>query len=86
MRVRVSGQVQGVFFRVSTREAAQRSGVTGWVRNLPDGDVEAEVQGPAPAVESVLAHCRQGPELALVTRVEVDDVEVQPGEHGFRLR
>ena len=64
VRVRVSGQVQGVFFRVSTREAAQRSGVTGWVRNLPDGDVEAEVQGPAPAVESVLAHCRQGPELA----------------------
>lgn len=86
MRVRVSGRVQGVFFRVTTREEAVRWGATGWVRNLPDGRVEAEVQGAHGAVDRVVAHCRAGPAQAVVTAIDVDDLEVYPGERGFRLR
>ena len=86
VRVRVSGHVQGVFFRVTTREEAMRWGATGWVRNLPDGRVEAEVQGAPTALDRVIAHCRRGPARAVVTHVDVDDVEVHPDERGFRLR
>ena len=65
-RVVISGRVQGVFFRDSTRREAQRLGVTGWVRNRDDGHVEAVFEGPRSAVESILAWCRSGPEVARV--------------------
>ncbi|MFC7878359.1 acylphosphatase [Isoptericola sp. NPDC057391] len=73
-RVRVHGRVQGVGFRWSTREAARRTGVTGVVRNLPDGTVEAEVEGPPDAVDAMLAFLREGPPGALVIGVDVEDV------------
>jgi acylphosphatase len=67
----VHGRVQGVFFRDSCRREADRAQVTGWVRNEPDGSVAAFFEGPAAAVESLVAWCRQGPSRARVDRVEV---------------
>jgi len=69
---RIHGRVQGVFYRQSTLETARRLGVTGWVRNLPDGCVEAVAEGPAEAVRDLVAWCQQGPPAANVTSVDVD--------------
>ena len=71
-RVVVSGMVQGVYFRASTKDAAVRWGVRGYVRNLHDGRVEAVLQGDRDAVESVVAFMREGPPGA---HVEAADVE-----------
>lgn len=68
----VSGRVQGVAFRYETLRAAERIGVTGWVRNLPDGRVEAVVEGPKALVEALIDWCRRGPALARVESVAVD--------------
>jgi acylphosphatase len=67
----VSGQVQGVFFRQSTQEKAQIYGVTGWVRNLPDGRVEAVFEGEEEDVKALVDFCRKGPMGAVITNVEV---------------
>ncbi|MFJ5886198.1 acylphosphatase [Kitasatospora cineracea] len=75
-RVLVSGTVQGVFFRDSCRRAAAEAGVTGWVRNLPDGRVEAVFEGDPAPVERMVAWTGHGPSRAVVERVEV--VEEQP--------
>jgi acylphosphatase len=83
--VYVSGSVQGVWFRESCRDEAQRAGVDGWVRNLADGRVEVILEGPRPAVAQVVGWCRQGPRRARVERVEVVD-EVPVDERGFRVR
>ncbi|MFN3751587.1 MAG: acylphosphatase [Thiobacillus sp.] len=69
--LRIHGRVQGVGFRVSMRLEAERLGVSGWVRNTADGKVEAVVQGPAEAVDALIAWAHQGPPLARVERVEV---------------
>lgn len=66
----VSGIVQGVSFRFYTVEEARRLGVAGWVRNLPDGRVEAEAEGDRRALDALVAFCRRGPPSA-----QVDDVE-----------
>jgi acylphosphatase len=68
----VSGHVQGVFFRSSAQEEGQRLGLAGEVRNLPDGEVEAIVEGPRDAVDDFVAWCRRGPPSA-----RVDDVQVK---------
>ncbi len=86
MRVLVEGRVQGVFFRVSTRTMAHRVGVTGWVRNLHDGSVEAFFQGPARAVEQAVDWCRQGPDGARVDRVTVRPDEPDPRWPDFSVR
>ncbi len=72
MRVhaRIRGRVQGVGFRYATHREAERLGVRGWVRNCPDGAVEAEFAGDRAALESMLAWCDKGPALARVTDVE----------------
>ena len=67
----IHGRVQGVFFRLETRKAARRFGATGWVRNLPDGNVEAVMEGPAASVASLLEWCRQGPRMARVDKLDV---------------
>jgi acylphosphatase len=77
--------VQGVFFRDTTRREAGRRGVAGWVRNCPDGTVEALFEGEPEAVEAMLAFCREGPRGAAVERVEVSDEEPQ-GLVGFEVR
>jgi acylphosphatase len=71
-RVVVSGRVQGVFFRASTRDVAARYGVRGFVRNLPDGRVEAVLQGDRGAVEKVVAFMREGPPGAFVEEADVE--------------
>jgi acylphosphatase len=86
VHVHVSGRVQGVFFRDATRREAQRLGVSGWVRNLPDGRVEGEFQGPPDAVDALVAWCRQGPPDAKVEDVELTIEEPGPDEDGFRVR
>jgi acylphosphatase len=70
----ISGRVQGVGFRYSMAEAAERLGVTGWVRNRRDGTVEAVVDGTPDAVEAILAWARSGPRGARVTEVQVSEV------------
>jgi acylphosphatase len=85
LRARVHGRVQGVFFRDSTRRVAARHGVAGWVANRPDGSVEALLEGTRPAVEAVLAFCREGPRGASVARVEVQPAEPE-GLGGFEVR
>jgi acylphosphatase len=72
-RVLISGRVQGVFFRDTCRRLAASAGVAGWVRNLPDGRVEAVFEGPEEHVRRLVAWAHSGPRLA-----EVDDVAVQP--------
>jgi len=85
-RVLVSGRVQGVWFRESTRQAADARGVTGWVRNLPDGRVEALLEGEKEAVEAVIAFVHEGPSHARVDDVEV--IEEPPGKNcvDFQIR
>jgi acylphosphatase len=84
-RVVVSGQVQGVFFRDTCRRRAQAHGVTGWVRNCPDGTVEAVFEGKPKAVEAMIEWVRKGPPTAQVDRVEVIE-EQAVGERSFQVR
>lgn len=79
LRVRVSGRVQGVFFRDSTRRRAIGLGLSGWVRNLPDGRVEALFVGSREACEMALEFVREGPAEAHVTGVD-ERWEDQPDE------
>ena len=85
VHARVRGRVQGVAYRASTRHEAQRLGLVGWVRNLPDGSVELEAQGDAEVVERLLAWCRKGPSLARVTSVDVADVAVEADASAFEI-
>ena len=83
--VYVSGKVQGVYFRATTREEARKQDVDGWVRNLDDGRVEAAFEGPEEDVESLIEFCHEGSKAARVDDVEVSYEEPQ-GEDGFRVR
>jgi acylphosphatase len=65
----VTGHVQGVFFRASMQEQAEHLGVTGWARNEPDGSLHAHLEGPAEAVEDLVAWCAHGPPRARVEGV-----------------
>jgi acylphosphatase len=85
MRVIASGRVQGVFFRDTTRRRADAAGVAGWVRNTPEGTVEAVFEGEPDAVEQMVEFCRQGPGRAEVTGMEVFEEEPE-GLEGFRVR
>jgi acylphosphatase len=76
--------VQGVFFRAETRDRAVSLRLSGWVRNNPDGTVEAAFEGDRERVESMIEWCRRGPALADVEDVEVDWVEPR-GESGFAV-
>jgi len=71
VHVFVSGYVQGVFFRSETRREARKYGLTGWVRNLRDGRVEAVFEGEEDAVKKLVEFCRHGPSGAMVTSIEV---------------
>jgi acylphosphatase len=84
-RVVVSGQVQGVFFRDACRRHARAYGVSGWVRNCPDGTVEAVFEGEPTAVRAMIEWVRRGPPTAQVDRVEVTD-EQPVGERSFQVR
>ncbi len=82
----ISGTVQGVWFRASTQQKAEALGLKGWVRNTPDGHVEAVFEGDQTRVQDMVKWCRQGPPSA-----EVDDVAVNYAEYsgaftGFTIR
>lgn len=84
VRVRISGRVQGVFFRATCARLADELGLSGWVRNRPDGDLEAVFQGPDQAVEDMVAWCREGPPHAQVDAVDVRAEPPVP-QSGFRV-
>jgi acylphosphatase len=80
-RVVVSGRVQGVFFRDSTRREASLLGLAGWVRNRADGTVEMSLSGPEAAIDAMRDDCRRGPRAAQVSRIDMleEGEEVEPG-------
>ena len=82
----ISGRVQGVFFRANMRRVAKEHGVKGWVRNLPDGRVEAVLEGPEDAVKKVIEWAHRGPPLARVERVEVHWEEYKGEFNDFSIR
>lgn len=84
-RVRIHGRVQGVFFRAEARSRAESLGIAGWVRNAPDGSVEALFEGEPDRVDSMIDWCRRGPSGAHVTEVEVFEEEAGQAERGFRV-
>jgi acylphosphatase len=86
LHVFVTGIVQGVNFRHYARQQAQALGLSGWVRNLPDGRVEAVFEGNQQAVEAMVDWCRQGPSSARVEEVQVIRGEEPQGLSGFRIR
>lgn len=81
----VSGRVQGVWFRQSTVEQAQAHGLTGWVRNLPDGRVEVMMYGESNAVLQVESWLSKGPALANVAEVESEELEYEDFHEGFLI-
>ena len=83
-RVRLTGRVQGVFFRAWTRDEARRGGVSGWVRNCSDGSVEAHLQGELSAVRWLIDKMAYGPAGARVDDVAVHDAEPE-GLSGFEV-
>lgn len=82
--VRVTGRVQGVSYRWTAAQEAERLGLSGWVRNEPDGSVAAHLEGPDEQVEVMLDWCRHGPTGARVDDVAVSDAE-PAGAEGFRV-
>jgi len=86
VHVFISGKVQGVFFRSSTKDRADELNLTGWVRNLADGRVEAVFEGEEGNVEKMAQWCRKGPEYARVNDVEVISEEYKGEFKEFAMR
>jgi len=82
----VAGKVQGVFYRAETAAKARRLNVNGWVRNLPDGRVEAVFEGEEVNVQKIVEFCRRGPSNAYVISVEVKNQEWTGEFSNFRVR
>ncbi len=86
IEARVTGRVQGVFFRDSTQKTATELGITGWVGNELDGSVRIEAQGPVERVDELVAWLRVGPRQAQVVQVEVTEGKPRSDERGFTVR
>ncbi|MBN2014619.1 MAG: acylphosphatase [Candidatus Altiarchaeota archaeon] len=84
--VYVSGRVQGVFFRASTRDEARRLGLTGWVSNLPDGRVEAVFEGEEDLVKEMVGWCHHGPSYASVSDVKTEFNKASEKFRDFEIR
>ena len=82
----ISGRVQGVCFRHFTCQTARKNNVTGWVRNLADGRVEAVLEGEKEAVEATIAWCRKGPEMANVDQVIIEERVFKGDSKSFSVR
>ncbi|TMA42842.1 MAG: acylphosphatase [Deltaproteobacteria bacterium] len=82
----ISGRVQGVWYRGSMQDEAERLGLAGWVRNRPDGTVEAEVEGEPRVVEELVTWARRGPRGARVTDVAVQWIEPRGQRGEFVVR
>lgn len=86
IRVIIKGRVQGVFYRASTKKQADQLGIQGWVRNLPDGSVEALFQGDQTIISKMLAWCRQGPPASKVETVSTENPEMTERFKTFEVR
>ena len=82
----VSGLVQGVFFRAHTTEEAKRLGLTGWVRNLPDGRVEAVFEGEKEKIQEMIRWAKKGPKFATVDKVDIEWQEYQGEYNNFKIK
>ncbi len=82
----ISGRVQGVFFRATTRDKARELGVKGWVKNLPDGKVEVMAEGEKERIDELIEWCRAGPGYAKVSDVEVMDEKYREEFTDFEIR
>ena len=85
VHVVISGRVQGVWYRASTRQKAEELGLTGWVKNTADGNVEAVFEGDESAVHEMIAWCRIGPPLAKVADVKIIQKRVDEEFTGFTV-
>ncbi len=85
IHARIYGRVQGVFFRASTRDQARELGLSGWVRNMPDGTVEIEAEGDKKQVDKLLTWLWQGPPNARVTAVETMELTAKNDRSGFHV-
>jgi acylphosphatase len=85
VHVLISGLVQGVWFRASTRDKAEQLGIKGWVKNTYDGNVEAVFEGEKIIMKEMLAWCHDGPKLANVTGVKVDYEQPTEDFEGFNI-
>ena len=84
IHIRISGKVQGVFFRASAKEIADKLKITGWVKNTPEGDVEIMAEGVPDNIEKFIQWCKKGPSNAVVSHL--DFIEAEPANLGkFRI-
>ena len=83
-KITIRGKVQGVWYRASAQQAAQRLGLAGIVKNMPNGDVFCEAEGPESALQEFVKWCQRGPEMAKVTEVNVEETHLQ-GFAGFEI-
>ena len=86
VQLKIHGRVQGVYYRAATVQQAQSLGLTGWVMNCPDGSVEAVAEGAKLKLEKLIAWCRQGPDGARVTHVDVRWKTAENNFYGFSIR
>jgi len=86
VHLRISGRVQGVYYRASMLQEAQQSGLIGWVRNCSDGSVEAVAEGSKAKLDALIAWCHQGPEGARVTNVDAQWQNPKNSFVGFAIR
>ena len=84
--VYIKGRVQGVFFRATTKKRANDLGITGWVKNLPDGRVEAVFEGEEETIEEMIGFCHEGPSSAVVKDVEIEWEEYEGDFSGFKVK
>jgi len=86
VHILVSGKVQGVFFRSETQEKAQQLGLTGWVRNLPNGRVEAVFEGEKARIEEMIEWAKSGPPGAIVNHLDLKWEEYRGEFNNFEIR
>ncbi|MGH7823697.1 MAG: acylphosphatase [Candidatus Binatia bacterium] len=86
VHLQVEGRVQGVYFRASAAQQAQRLGLTGWVMNCPDGSVEIVAEGARAKLEELVAWCQQGPPGARVSNVAVMWADPKNNFHSFTIK
>lgn len=85
IHIYVTGLVQGVYYRASCLEEARRLGLKGWVKNLPDGRVEAYATGEPAALDALVAWCKKGSPASKVNSVQASKEEVDSGLHNFKI-